>query len=93
MTRFLHLTPLGSKNGIFDPPNPKNEKLDPPPDFCIKISRHLQKQRGSPDGDPLFFLLAVDGDGGGGEGGGAVAVAIDIGAKALIRHVHLTQPR
>ena len=32
MTRFLHLTPL----------TPKTEKFDPPPNFCIKISRYLQ---------------------------------------------------
>jgi len=35
MTRFLHLTPLGSKNGIFDPPT----------DFCIKIRRYLHLTR------------------------------------------------
>ena len=31
MTRFLHFTPL----------TPKTEKFDPPPNFCIKISRYL----------------------------------------------------
>ncbi len=43
MTRFLHLTPLGRKTAFLTPLTSKTERFDPPPDFCIKISRHLQK--------------------------------------------------
>ncbi len=37
MTHFLHLTPLGSKNGIFTPLTPKTEKFDPLPIFVSKL--------------------------------------------------------
>lgn len=57
MTRFLHLPPLGRKTTFLPPLTPKNEKFDPPPNFCIKISRHLQKS--TPKRLVCFLFFAI----------------------------------
>ena len=43
MTQNRHLHPPGSKNSHFAPHPPKIEQNAPPPNFCIKIKRYLQK--------------------------------------------------
>ena len=59
MAKKVRLHPRGQKTAVLHPASPENQAKCTPPDFCIKISRHLQKKSDDPCGQWTSFFSDV----------------------------------